>query len=96
MAKSPKTLGVFAKTDVGSSPDDNEDLEIGNIKATGIGLRIGELAALQSIADSLNVARNGIMRAMIRWAIKEYRAGRLDLAGLVEEPPPQKKKLKMP
>ena len=77
-------------------PADNSDLDKGNIKPTGIGLREGEIAALSAIADRLGVARNAIMRALIRWAIKEYRAGRLDLADNIEQPPPPKKKLRMP
>lgn len=77
-------------------PADNSDLDKGNIKPTGIGLRAGEIAALSAIAGRLGVARNALMRAFIRWAILEYRAGRLDLADNIEQPPPPKKRLRMP
>jgi len=91
---------LFRKTETAHQaeqpPADNSDLDLGNIKATGIGLRAGELAALDSIAGRLGVARNALMRALIRWALIEYRAGRLDLAGNVEQPPPPKKRLRMP
>lgn len=77
-------------------PADNSDLDLGNIKPTGIGLRAGEIAALSAIAARLGVARNALMRAFIRWAILEYRAGRLDLSDNIEQPPPPKKRLRMP
>ena len=96
MAKAQK-LDVFKKTEHTPTPEDpNADLDNGNIKATGIGLRQGEIEALTVIAGSLEVNRNAVMRAFMRWAIKEYRAGRLDLAALVEAPPPPKNKLNMP
>ena len=91
-----KRLNVFDKTTPDNGEDPNEDLNNGNIKATGIGLREGEIVALQDIANTLEVNRNAVMRALIRWAIKEYRAGRLDLGALVEAPPPPKNKLNMP
>ena len=92
-----KALELFKKTEHTPTPEDpNADLDNGNIKATGIGLRQGEIEALTVIAGSLEVNRNAVMRAFMRWAIKEYRAGRLDLAALVEAPPPPKNKLNMP
>jgi len=75
---------------------DNSDLDKGIIKSSGIGIREGERAALDEIAALLGVSRNAILRYMVRWFIIEYRAGKIDLAAHVKEPPPQKKKLDLP
>ena len=96
MAKAQK-LEVFRKTEHTPTPEDpNADLDNGNIKATGIGLRQGEIDALTEIAADLEVNRNAVMRACMRWAIKEYRAGRLDLGAYVRTPPPPKNTMDMP
>lgn len=97
MAKKP--LGdLFAKTEQpASSPADNSDLETGNIRPLGVGLRAGEVAALDAITAELGgIARNALLRFAVRWFILQYRAGKVDLSGFVEEPPPPKRKLKMP
>jgi metal-responsive CopG/Arc/MetJ family transcriptional regulator len=74
---------------------DLADLEEGNIKQSGVGLRAGEIKALDAIGAELGgVARNALIRYAVRLLIHEYRAGRLDLAGDVEAPPPPKKRLK--
>jgi hypothetical protein len=87
---------IFARTEpTTGQAADTSDLG-GNIKATGIGLTLGELAAVQRIADELGLARNAVMRYAVRWFILQYRAGKIDLAGRVEEPPPPKKRLVMP
>jgi len=75
---------VLAKTErpeVGQEAD-NSDLDEGVIKPMGVGLRTGELAALQEIVDAnRGVTRNFLLRYAIRWFIVEYRAGNIDLAG---------------
>lgn len=94
-----KKLNVFAKTEPGEpnpAVTGNADLDRGNIQATGIGLRAGELEALQAIADRLDLARNAVMRWGLRWFILQYRAGKVDLSQFIVEPPPPKKKLRQP
>lgn len=98
MAKETK-LNVFAKTDTsarGQAPGANADLDAGNIKAVGVGLRAGEVAALDAIAGELGIARNALIRFAVRWFILEVRAGRVELGGYVEQPPPPKKNLRLP
>ena len=93
-----KKLSVFARTEGEPNPviTGNADLDRGNIQATGIGLRRGELDALQAMANDLDVARNSIMRWGLRWFIMQYRSGKVDLSQFIEEPPPPKKKLRQP
>lgn len=112
MADKPK-LSVFAKTGSGSPQETGQDvidldalikslglaeaLDEGNIRQTGVGLRQGEIDALETIGAELGgVARNALLRTGARLVIALYRAGRLDLAGNVEEPPPPKKRFRQP
>lgn len=95
MAKKVDFTNVLARTEPGYQPD-HKDLDEGNIKATGIGLRAGELAALDVMATSVELSRNSLMRGALRWFIKQYRAGKVDLSQFVDTPPPQKKKLRLP
>jgi hypothetical protein len=83
-----KKLNLFAKTE--------GDLDAGVIKTTGVGLREGEIAAIDDIAASLEINRNALMRFAIRWFLLEYRAGRVDLGAYIEQPPPPKKTLRLP
>lgn len=98
MADKPK-LSVFSRTEAttpAGAPIDLSDLDNGNIRQTGVGLRQGEMDALEQIGAELGgVSRNALLRYAARLLIHEYRAGRLDLAGNVETPPPPKKRLKM-
>jgi hypothetical protein len=89
---------IFARTEPDATPAvvDVSDLNKGNIRAVGVGLTGGEMAAVQAIADSLELARNAVLRYAVRWFVMQYRAGRIDLAGNVHEPPTPKKKLSMP
>lgn len=99
MADKPK-LSVFNRTEAttpAGAPIDLSDLDNGNIRQTGVGLREGEIAALEEIGAELGgVSRNALLRYAARLLIHEYRVGRLDLARDVDTPPPPKKRLKMP
>jgi hypothetical protein len=87
--KQPDLTNIFAKTEpgqTGQAPADNSDLDNGNIKSTGVGLREGEIAALDAIGRQLGdflqsepVARNAITRIAIRRMIEDYRAGKITL-----------------
>lgn len=75
---------------------DNTDLDEGNVRPLGVGLRIGEVAALDEIAAQYGITRNSLLRFAIRHFILQFRAGKVDLSRQVEAPPPPKKKLAMP
>jgi hypothetical protein len=99
MAKKQDLNDIFAPT--GAQPAnpaaaDNSDLDQGNVRPLGVGLRIGEVAALDQIAARYGIARNALLRFAVRWFILQWRAGKVDLSGQVETPPPPKKKLTMP
>ena len=97
MAKNEKLGGLLS----GKKPDieagkltDNSDLETGLIRPSGVGLREGEIQALDAIARHYEISRNAILRLAARRLIFDYRAGRLDLAGMIETPATPKKRLR--
>lgn len=96
MAKKQNLTDIFAKTEPSESQADNSDLDEGNIRATGIGLRAGELRALDDMAARLGIARNALLRFAVRWFIVQYRTGKVDPGQYLEEPPPPKKTLRLP
>lgn len=93
MAKKDEPLGIFTKTEKPAeatpSPTqaDNSDLDTGPILPSGVGLRQGEVEALKQIAAAYDISRNALLRYAARRLILDYRAGKLDLSGLVEKPP---------
>lgn len=90
---------IFKRTEAGESEVDLSDLDKGNIQSTGVGLRKGEIEALDSVGRSLGdppVARNALIRWAVRYFLRDYRAGKIDLSGFVEEPPPPRKSLRFP
>ena len=98
MAKKPK-IDVFGRTEPAADQaavDDNSDLDDGRIEAMGLGLSTGEVSAIEAIASEHEITRNATLRFAVRWFIKAYRAGQVDIAGFIEKPPPPKKKLRMP
>lgn len=72
---------------------ENEDLDTGKIKPMGVGLKTGEIEALDGIVEERRVSRNSLMRFAIRWFITQYRAGNVDLSEYIKEPPQPKKTL---
>ena len=89
---------IFARTEPDATPPavDTSDLDKGNIRAVGVGLTGGEMAAVQAIADAKGLARNAVLRYAVRLFIIQYRAGKIDLSQHIQEPPTPKKKLSMP
>ena len=81
------------------------DLDAGNIRATGVGLREGEIAALDTIGQELGdyldaepIARNAISRLAIRRFIEAYQMGELTpevLSGYFERPDRPQPKLRL-
>lgn len=90
--------GLFRPTEPRPDKQENEnaDLDTGNIRPLGVGLKGGEVEALEGIAAAADVSRNALMRFAIRWFILQYRAGEVDLSEYVNAPPPPKKTLDMP
>ena len=83
-----KTLNVFKKTEPDIEPvekpfrtwpEDNIDLTDGRILPHGVGLKEGELKALDQIGDVYGVAVNGLIRYAVQQLILEWREGRVDL-----------------
>lgn len=107
MAKKQDLSGIFKKTDIAERPaaDAIKELDRGNIKSTGVGLRAGELQTLEEIGRALGerlgaepIARNAITRIAIRRFLEQYLTGALtvdDLAGYFEVPEKPAPKLKM-
>jgi hypothetical protein len=98
--KKPDLTDIFAKTtgQQGEEASENPDLDEGRIVSAGVGIKEGELRAIESIAAGLGkgITKNAVMRFALRWFILQVRAGNVDLSGFVEEPPEPDKRLKMP
>lgn len=80
-------------------PEDNSDLDSGTVRASGVGLRDGEIKALDAMASKYDMARNQLIRLAVRRLLLDYRAGKLDLEGMAEDKPPKrepKRKIRMP
>lgn len=71
-------------------PADNSDLDAGSVRPSGVGLREGEIAALDAIAARYDIARNALLRLGARRLIMDFRAGRLDLSELVAPKAPKR------
>ena len=100
MAKKKATLeSPFAKTTeetaVAFSSGEVEIPATGKTRPVGVGLKESEVELIDSIADEYGVARNALMRYAVRYFLKAYYSGDVDLAGSIEKPPPPKNKLIM-
>lgn len=89
---------VFKKTEQAAGGKvDISDLDDGNIQSTGVGLRKGEIKALDAIGESLGgISRNALIRYSVRTFLIDYRAGKIDLASQLNEPEPPKPTLRFP
>jgi len=85
MAKSAVSGLLTNKRQI-NEPADNQDLDSGRIISTGVGLREGELAALDSIAEKYAITRNALLRFAARDFILRHRNGEIDLEQFIEEP----------
>jgi hypothetical protein len=100
-----KKLDVFRKTEPEESAVDLSDLDQGNIRPSGVGLREGEIKALDEIGaelgrfiDSEPVARNALVRIAARKLISEFRSGKLtveQLAAMFTRPDKPRPRLKL-
>lgn len=100
MATTKKSVdldSIFARTEPKPQQESpNADLDSGNIRPSGVGLREGEIKALDDIAAVFAVSRNALLHFAARRLILDYRAGRLDLSELVIIPQAQKNRLRLP
>lgn len=97
MAKEKFTENPLARTTARPTPQvtDNSDLDAGTVsKPLGVGLRAGTVAAYDALAEELGVSRHALLAQACRYFILQVRAGAIDLAGMIEEPPPAKKRLR--
>ena len=88
---------VFKKTEAEQPEIDISDLDRGNIQSTGVGLRKGEIDALDALGKSLGgISRNALIRFSERRFLLDYRAGKVDLSSYLVEPEPPKPSLRFP
>lgn len=94
MAKKPQDLtNIFAKT---AAPTTNQptspasaegwgfDLDSGLIRSMGIGLKDGEVRALEAVAARYGIKRNAVGRIAVRYFLREVEAGRVSMGDYVE------------
>lgn len=104
MAKQkPDMSNIFAKTETPKQSIDF-DLDQGNIRPVGVGLRGGEVAGLEAVAQAITehlgcepLARNAIARLAIRRFLEGWFAGDItidDLASHFQLPEKPQPKLK--
>jgi hypothetical protein len=75
-------------------PADNADLDEGRIISAGVGITEGELAALDQLAERVEVSRNALMHLAVRLFLERVRSGELELDQYFIEPERPKKRLK--
>jgi hypothetical protein len=68
----------------------------GKTTSISVGLRATELELLEKIADEYQVTKNALLRLAARRLIEDVLSGRLDLEGMIEEPPPPRRRIKLP
>lgn len=95
MAKQRATIdaGLFANTEAGAPVEVPAD---GPTKNMSVGMKQSEAELIEGIAAEFGVSMNAIMRYGLRYFLRDYLAGRVDLASDVRKPPPPKNILDMP
>ena len=68
------TLGIFAKTEPSPS---NKPADLEKAISWGVSLPGKEWAEIEKIADELNMKRGALAAVFIRYAVKEYKAGKM-------------------
>ena len=103
MAKTKiESLGIFAPSSAYQrertvkATADNSDLNTGKIGPVSAGLMTGEKAALKDIAAQNDLTINALMRFALRRFIIDVRTGKIDIQAALDEPKPEKKRLKLP
>lgn len=68
----------------------------GPTKNMSVGLKQSEAEIVATIADEFDISVNAIMRYSVRYFLRDYLNGRVDLEADIRKPPPPKNKLEMP
>jgi len=68
------TLGVLARTEPSPS---NKPADLEKAISWGVSLPGKEWAEIEKIADELNMKRGALAAVFIRYAVKEYKAGKM-------------------
>jgi len=81
---------LFRRTDEGATPtgDTGRGVHVpatGRTLSIGVGLKESEVDLLDAIAGELGIARNALLRYLVRFGLGEYRSGRLDIPVKREE-----------
>jgi len=85
MAKRQANLsGIFSKTEGDPEVKSGEVKAEGRTVPVGVGLKESEVAMLDEIAGELGIARNALMRWGLRYFLKQYNAGNVDLETTTE------------
>lgn len=85
-----KTVENIATRKAGATSKDIDQVEIpatGRTLPTSVGLKESEIDLLDQLSLELKIHRNQLMRYALRYFLKLYLAGAVDLSGKVEEKP---------
>lgn len=95
MAKQRATINpdLFRSTEAGAAVEVPAE---GKSSSISVGLRASEIELLNEIADQYQVSRNALLRLAARRFIADVLSGRVDLEGMIEAPPPPKRRLILP
>jgi hypothetical protein len=74
----------------------DEKLNSGRIISAGVGIKQGEMAAIEKLAKRYSVTKNALMRLAIRSWLKQVRDGEFDIAQHVHFPPAPSAKVVIP
>jgi len=92
--KRPELDNLYAKTEQDPPESDSIIPSEGRTITTGVGLKESELALLDKIAIETGVARNALLRWLLRYALQDYLAGKINLSAELEIV--QTRRLRMP
>jgi len=89
MAKRPtlntdKESSLLSSTAKDEPEQNNSDLNEGRIVASGVGLKEGELAAIEALAAEYGITKNAFMRLAIRRFVEMVRRREIDLNDSIE------------
>jgi len=77
-------MNIFARTEPKPTEGAAMNLDAGNIKAIGLGIRTGEIEALDLIAGETGITRNQLLRFIVRTFLLDYQAGKVDLTDFLQ------------
>lgn len=98
MAQKPRQnlSGIFSRAEQEPEAGTNADLDEGRIISAGVGIKEGELAAFQALADRHDITKNAIMRIALRYFLVQVRAGKINPEDYLIVPDRPKKKTRLP